>query len=117
MTDKYKIRKGLRGDAPRTDIFLRFHTRPFSHKPIKIISLLTLALLLCLAPFLCSSLGGKAMADGGNLLKNGSFQDNDGTTPADWDTNTWDNTEGFHGLLHRPDGRRGRQGRRLHREL
>ena len=104
MTDKYKIRKGLRGDAPRTDIFLRFHTRPFSHKPIKIISLLTLALLLCLAPFLCSSLGPTALADGENLLQNGSFEDNDGLTPAHWDTNTWDTDQGFTAFTIDPTG-------------
>ncbi len=52
-----------------------------------------LALLLCLAAL--TGLSGAARADGNNLLANGSFEEHDGRTPTGWDSDCWDQEEGF----------------------
>jgi dolichyl-phosphate-mannose-protein mannosyltransferase len=54
-----------------------------------------LVLLLCLAPMFPAALTTKAMADGQNLLTNGTFEDNDGTVPDDWVTDCWSKEDGY----------------------
>jgi dolichyl-phosphate-mannose--protein O-mannosyl transferase/Gpi18-like mannosyltransferase len=56
---------------------------------------LALVAFLCIAPLFGAGFGGRALADGEELLKNGSFEENDGETPAYWDTNCWDTEDGF----------------------
>jgi hypothetical protein len=54
-----------------------------------------LAVLLCALALFPPGLSGTALADGGNLLANGTFEDHDGETPAGWEANCWDSEEGF----------------------
>jgi hypothetical protein len=53
------------------------------------------ALLIIIAPFLPLGAVPTALADGQNLLANGSFEDNDGSVPTDWIADCWDRDEGF----------------------
>ncbi len=61
--------------------------------PMKKLAAGVLALLFCLAAL--PAAGGAARADGNNLLANGTFEQHDGKTPDGWQSDCWDNEEGF----------------------